>query len=153
MAYVLLDFSIDIKPPAVHSSYHFTLSTLQLDEPRILRQDNLSIVVIRRSESTRRSLEGTAADRLQDAQSSRSHQPEYAQNLLRSRHAEYFVAYATGTDLGCPVQVEVGELRESCGEARYDFAGRALEAPKSFSNLIVPDYTFTNNFSSLTIYP
>ena len=153
IAYVLLDFSVDIKPPAVHNSYHFTVPELRFDEPRILRQDNLSILLIRRSETSRRNLEMTAAVHLQDPESSRSHQPGYAKNPLRSRHAEYFVAYASGTDLGCPLQVMENALREICGDARYDFAGRALTASNSFSNLIVPEYNFANNFSSLTIYP
>lgn len=151
--YVLLDFSIDFRPLAVHSSYHFQIPALQADEVRILRQDNLSIVVIRRSAATRRRLEQTAEALLQDPGSRRSHQPGYAQNPLRSRHAEFFVAYATGTDLGCLLQEEEGGLRESCGDARYDAAGRALSGMKSFPNLSIPDYTFANNFSSLTVNP
>lgn len=153
IAYVLLDFSIDIQPAAVHDSYRFTVPALQPDEVRILRQDNLSVLLIRRSAETRRRLLQTAAASLQDPDSSRSHQPGYARNPLRSRHEEYFVAYALGTDLGCPLQVVETYLRETCGDAGYDFAGRALQASKSFSNLIIPDYNFSSNFSHLTIKP
>ncbi len=150
--YVLLDFSIDVRPPAVHSSYHFRVGALAPDEARILRQDNLSILVIRRSAATLRTLE-QSSETLQDPQSSRSHQPDYAGNPLRSRHAEYFVSYALGTELGCPLRVEGSTLQEICGSARYDFAGRALKGAKQFPNLSIPDYTFANNFSSLTVNP
>jgi hypothetical protein len=150
--YVLLDFSIDVRPPAVHSSYHFNVANIAPDEARILRQDNLSILLIRRSVATRRRLE-QSAESLQDPESNRSHQPDYADNSLRSRHAEYYVSYAIGTDLGCPLQINGTILQETCGSARYDFAGRALKSAKKFPNLSIPDYNFANNFSSLTINP
>jgi len=152
VAYVLLDFAIDIRPPAVHSSYHFKVDALEYDQARILRQDNLSILLIRRSAQTIQALE-QSAEALQDGASSYSHQPGYARNPLRSRHPEYFVSYATGTDLGCGLEVLDSELREICGSARYDFAGRALRGANKFPNLAIPDYTFTSNFSGLTVNP
>ena len=100
VVYVMLDFAVDIRPPGIHSSYRFDIDELALDEVRILRQDNLSIVVIRRSAETVRALE-QGSEGLQDPDSSYSHQPDYAQNPLRSRHADYFVGYAIGTNLGC----------------------------------------------------
>jgi len=152
VVYVLLDFAIDIRPPAVQSSYRFEIGALEFDQPRILRQDNLSILVIRRSAATIDRLE-RAGDALQDGASSYGHQPDYARNPLRSRYPQYFVSYATGTDLGCRLQVFDSELGEICGSARYDFAGRALRGTKKFPNLSIPDYTFTSDFSSLTVYP
>jgi hypothetical protein len=150
--YVLLDFAIDVRPPAIQPSYRFHVGALALDEARILRQDNLSILLIRRSADTIHALE-QAADSLQDGASRYSHQPDYARNPLRSRHPEYFVSYAIGTDLGCGLEVLDLRLREICGGAHYDFAGRALQGSGKFPNLSIPDYTFTNNFSSLTVYP
>jgi len=152
VVYVLLDFAIDIRPPAVYSSYRFRVDALEFDQARILRQDNLSILLIRRSAQTIQALE-QSAEALQDGASRFSHQPDYARNPLRSRHPEYFVSYATGTDLGCGLEVLDSELREICGNARYDFAGRALQGANKFPNLSIPDYTFTNNFSSLTVNP
>ena len=150
--YVLLDFSIDVRPPAIQSSYRFHVGALALDEARILRQDNLSILVIRRSAATIDTL-GQSAESLQDSASSYSHQPGYARNPLRSRHAEYFVSYAIGTDFGCGLEVLDAGLREICGSAYYDFAGRALQGANKCPNLSIPDYTFANNFSSLTVNP
>ena len=152
VAYVLLDFAIDNRPPAVQASYRFSVDALELDEARILRQDNLSILLIRRSADTIHALEQSAAS-LQDGASRYSHQPDYARNSLRSRHPEYFVSYAIGTDLGCGLEALDLRLREICSGAHYDFAGRALQGSGKFPNLSIPDYTFTNNFSTLTVYP
>ena len=150
--YVLLDFSFDLRPPAVQSSYRFSLGEIARDQPRILRRDNLSILVIRRSAQTIARLE-RGGGVLQDPRSRDSSQPGYAGNSLRSRDPEWFVSYAIGTDLGCGLEVLSGELKEVCGNARYDFAGRALAGNKRFRNLPIPDYNFAGDFSSLTIKP
>ena len=152
LAWVLLDFAIDFRPAAVQDSYRLKLPRLEHDRPEILRRDNLAIVVIRRSPETTRTL-ASSLDGLQDPQSRRSRQPEYALNPLRSSRPEYFVAYALGTDLGCPLVAEKMRLRETCGEAVYDFAGRALAGSREFSNLSIPDYTFDENFTYLTVKP
>ena len=150
--YVLLDFMIDLRPSTIQSSYRFKLGELEPDEVKILRQDNLLILVVRRSARTIAALESAFAQ-LQDPDSRDSSQPEYADNALRSRHPQYFVSYAIGTDLGCALEVLEPGLREACGGARYDLAGRSLKGENEFSNLRVPDYNFTNNFATLTIYP
>lgn len=152
VVYVMLDFAIDLRPAGVQTSYFFSLDEIEPDRPRILRQDNLSIVVIRRSPQMRARLDRNPGD-LQDARSSGSVQPDYARNPLRSRDPEWFVGYAIGTDLGCPLEVLAETLREICGDAAYDFAGRALGGGKSFRNLSIPDYNFASDFSSLTIRP
>ncbi len=151
-SYVLLDFAFDLRPPGVHSYYRFNVSDLSLDQARILRQDNLSVLVIRRSDRTITALRQNLAG-LQDPESQRSHQPQFAANLLRSSHPEYFVSYAIGTDFGCGLELGESSVKEICGRARYDFAGRALQGDNKFLNLAVPDYTFTNNFNTLTIRP
>jgi len=150
--FVLFDFMIDLRPSTIQSSYRFSVGELSDDEVKVLRQDNLSILVVRRSAQTIAHLQQTT-DQLQDPESDESRQPEYARNALRSRHPQYFVSYALGTDLGCTLKVLQDSLQEICGRARYDLAGRALKGQTEFSNLAIPDYNFTNNFSTLTIYP
>lgn len=152
LVYVFVDFAFDLRPPQVHSSYQFRLAELPQDQARILRQDNLSVLVIRRSAETIAAL-GQDLSLLQDPGSERSHQPEFANNPLRSRHPEYFVGYAVGTDLGCSLELGISTVKESCSQARYDFAGRALLGDNKFLNLAVPDYTFSDNFKILTIRP
>ncbi len=152
MLYVLFDFMVDVRPSTIQSSYRFQLAELAPDEMTILRHDNLLILVVHRSAKTIERLQ-QASSLLQDADSGDSRQPDYALNDLRSREPRYFVSYAIGTDFGCPLEVVEDGLRETCGSARYDLAGRALKGAKSFSNLVIPDYNFTNNFSILTIFP
>ena len=152
MFYVLFDFMVDVRPSTIQSSYRFQLAELTPDQATILRQDNLAILVVHRSAQTIKRLQ-QASSQLQDPQSENSNQPGYALNSLRSRHPQYFVSYAMSTDLGCPLEVVEDGLRETCGSARYDLAGRALMGVKSFTNLSIPDYNFTNNFSTLTIEP
>jgi ubiquinol-cytochrome c reductase iron-sulfur subunit len=150
--YILLDFAIDLRPSQIHTSYQFRLGTLVDDQAVILRQDNLAVVVIKRSPDLIAALLQSEQD-LQDPDSQASNQPGYANNPLRSRIPDYFVSYAIGTDLGCPVRVTDSGFQETCGVARYDFAGRALIGENKFQNLPIPDYTFTNNFNTLTVKP
>lgn len=150
--YVLLDFAIDIKPSAIHSSYRFNIDTLPRDVPVFLRQDNLSIVVIARSGAAIAGLQQNTGN-LQDPASLRSHQPEFATNPLRSRHTEYFVSYALGTHFGCVIEAVDRGLQETCSDARYDYAGRALQGANKFQNLAIPNYNFSNDFNTLTIKP
>jgi len=150
--YVLVDFAIDIRPPRVQDSYHFKINSLTPDVPLFLRQDNLVIVVIARSAASVAGLQRSAAN-LQDPASRLSHQPAFATNALRSRQAEYFVSYAIGTHLGCVLEAFERSLGEICSNARYDFAGRALQGENKFQNLAVPNYNFSNDFSTLTIRP
>jgi ubiquinol-cytochrome c reductase iron-sulfur subunit len=150
--YVLLDFMIDVRPSTIQASYRFNVGELAPDEIKILRQDNLSILVVRRSAETIGSLQASL-DQAQDPLSLDSNQPDYARNTLRSRHPQYFVSYALGTDLGCTLKVLQDSLQEICGRASYDLAGRALKGENEFSNLSIPDYNFTNNFSTLIIKP
>ncbi len=151
--FVLFDFLIDLRPINIQSSYRFSLHDLPIDEPIWLKQDNLIILLIRRSAPLLEALKKTSS-KLQDPDSESSRQPPYAKNQLRSRHEAYFVAYGWSTDLECPLQLGSGvTLKETCGTARYDFAGRALAGKNKFQNLVVPDYTFRDNFTLLTINP
>ena len=152
IGYVFLDFAIDLRPSEIQASYRFSIASLPEDQPQWLRQDNLTILVIRRSKTLIDTLR--QSKNLQDPESNQSHQPEYASNQLRARHANYFVSYATGTDLGCPLeQVEPGQLGEICGAARYDFSGRAIKSRNQFQNLTIPDYNFSEDFKTLIIRP
>ena len=152
LLYVSLDFMIDVRPAGIHRSYQFSLDRLPVDSAVILRQDNLSIVVIRRSPEAIKLLRESSGN-LQDPNSRSSSQPDNAENSLRSIHPEFFVSYAIGTDLGCGLEAIENGLREICSQARYDFAGRALQGARRFENLAIPDYNFSNNFNILTIRP
>ena len=150
--YVLVDFTFDIRPSRVQTSYRFEIRNLVADKPLLLRQDNLVILVIARSAASIVELQLDVSG-LQDPESRHSHQPGFATNALRSRQPEYFVSYAMGTDLGCVIEAFERGLREICSQARYDYAGRALKGENKFQNLAIPDYNFSNDFNILTVKP
>lgn len=153
LLWVLADYSIDFRPNNVQASYIFSLENREItdDIPVWLRQDNLTILLIKRSQSLRERLSRSNSN-LQDIESDSSRQPAYAKNTLRSSNAIYFVAYAIGTDLTCPIELAANQtLKEICGSASYDFAGRALSGKNQFQNLAIPDYNFNGDFSLLTI--
>ena len=152
IGYILLDFSIDFRPPGVHSSYQFSIGVIVEDQPQWLQQDNLTILLIKRSNATIQALRDEKG--LQDPASNNSIQPELARNALRSSTPAYFVSYANGSDLGCIVELKSEALLgEVCGEAKYDFAGRAITGKNRFQNLAIPDYNFSDNFRTLIIRP
>lgn len=147
-----IDFMVDIRPSEIHSSYRFTIESIPYDQPKRLQQDNLSIILIKRSKSLIKVLQ--QKENLQDSLSRKSSQPIFADNSLRSRYPEYFVSYGNGTDLGCFVEQKTeSRLGEICGTAEYDFAGRALNSKNQFQNLSIPDYNFSDDFKTLTIRP
>jgi hypothetical protein len=151
--FVVFDYTIDFRPAQIHSSYRFKLSQVPVDTVVFLNQDNLSIVLIRRSEQLLKDLV-RQENKLQDPDSGASRQPEFARNKFRAKHKKYFVAYAMGTDFGCPLEANAQfSLSESCGTATYDFAGRAISGENRFQNLTIPDYNFNHDFSILTIFP
>jgi len=153
LLFVLVDFTVDLRPDKVHASYRFSLNQVPLDRPIWLRQDNLTVLLIHRSRRVIENLKKHGKD-LQDADSTFSHQPDYVKNVLRSLNDQYFVAYGLGTDLGCLLEPGIAyTLKESCGTAQYDYAGRAISGKTRFQNLPIPDYTFSHDFSVLTVEP
>jgi hypothetical protein len=65
---------------------------------------------------------------------------------------DYFIAYAIGTNLGCPLQEVAGhKLKESCSSAEYDFSGQPVGIEKRFTALHVPVYNFCDDFSCINL--
>jgi len=89
---------------------------------------------------------------LQDADSARSRQPDFAKNQHRSRDDTWFVAIAAGTDFSCAIEylaptTEVfrdlpwsGGFVDACRGARYDVAGRVYSGQHAKKNLSIPTY-------------
>lgn len=96
-------------------------------------------------------------ERLVDPQSRRSDQPESVTNAFRSASADWFVAIALGTDLGCSLDFLPassnrfqgkpwqGGFVDSCRKARYDTAGRVFESQYATRNLAVPVYSIAED--------
>ena len=128
--FVALGF-FDSTEPDSADTIRIPLPRMQLDNPYLIRFDNRQLIVILYSEKLQASLfKGTDKPR------------------------PHLVAYAYGTNLGCPIEIiEPDTLQESCSDASYDFAGRAINNGQGFTDLRIPVYTFCSDFTCLTIKP
>jgi ubiquinol-cytochrome c reductase iron-sulfur subunit len=87
---------------------------------------------------------------LYDPASRWSVQPRDARNPGRTLVPGYFIAYAHGTDLSCPLDLVSpdeaavegwgGGFVDRCRGSRYDFAGRVHDGQPARRNLEVPAY-------------
>ena len=114
--------------------------------------ENRPVLIYRREDADIIALR-TRDSRLLDASSFNSEQPDQFVNNFRSESPEWFVAIALGTGQGCTVellagsdepfqgQVWHGGFKDSCGDDRYDFAGRVFDEQYATRNLTVPDYS------------
>lgn len=132
-------------------SLRVSIADMVVGETRFLSWEGRPVLVYRRSDEDIVSLR-SPDDRLLDPESRESEQPELARNVYRSARAEWFVALALGTGQGCSVEwLPAGQTlfqgkswrggyRDSCGEDRYDVAGRVYRSQYATRNLIVPQY-------------
>lgn len=86
-----------------------------------------------------------ASPNLADAASEQSVQPDFPNMQLRSLTSEWFVAFSSGTDMGCPIKLDSGRLTDSCAGSSYDLAGRVHSDQPAKKNLAVPPYTVKPN--------
>ncbi len=82
---------------------------------------------------------------LNDADSEHSAQPEFAKTPLRSLSPEWFVAFSSGTDQGCPIKLLPNRFTDSCRGSSYDLAGRVYADQPAKKNLAVPPYKIKPN--------
>jgi len=137
-------------------SLRVDIAELQEGQVQFLTWEGRPVLIYRRSNENVVQLR-TADERLADPVSSRSEQPDFAKNDWRSQTPDYFVAIALGTGKGCTVELmppaaEVfqgvawqGGFKDSCGEDRYDLAGRVYDNQYAESNLKVPQYAIDGN--------
>ena len=82
---------------------------------------------------------------LVDAASEQSRQPDFPNVQLRSLTPEWFVAFSSGTDMGCPIKLDSGRFTDTCRGSSYDLAGRVYSDQRATKNLAVPSYTIKPN--------
>lgn len=107
------------------------------------------VLVLRRNEAMDVA-DAAHEDRLYDPSSRLSNQPRQARNAERTLIPGYFVAYAQGTDLSCPLDLVLpeaaaeagwgGGFTDRCRGSRYDYAGRVYDGQPARRNLEVPAY-------------
>lgn len=137
-------------------SLRVDISHLQPGDVEFVNWENRPIVIYRRTEADIEQL-GAPGQRLLDAASVSSEQPQGLNNDFRSPLPEWFVAIGLGTGHGCtlellPASEELfqrkawtGGFVDSCGKDRYDFAGRVYDGQYATRNLTVPLYSVEEN--------
>ncbi len=112
------------------------------------------VFIVRRTQEVLGMLDGLT-DRLKDpANGNKAQQPEYADNLQRSRQPELLVLLGVCTHLGCAPKfyAEVkpepfdadwkGGFFCPCHGSRFDMSGRVYNGSPAADNLVVPPYSF-----------
>ncbi len=115
------------------------------------------VYVARRTEDMLNTLEGLA-DRLKDPENAnKAQQPEYADNVYRSRKPELIVLLGVCTHLGCaPKYVPEVEPQPfdpnwqggwfcPCHGSRFDLSGRVYGGSPASDNLVVPAYMYESD--------
>ncbi len=133
-------------------SLRVSIGEMLVGETRFLSWGGRPVLVYRRSDSDVVSLR-SGDERLLDPESKKSEQPAFASNAYRSQNPDWFVSLALGTGQGCSIvwmppdpttfqgKPWNGGFRDSCGQDRYDVAGRVYESQYASRNLIVPQYS------------
>lgn len=97
------------------------------------------ILIYRRSADDLQALQASSQS-LADSESEHSIQPDFAKTLLRSLVPQWFVAFSSGTDQGCPIKLLPGHFVDTCRGSSYDLAGRVYSNQPATENLAVPPY-------------
>ena len=130
VVFVVMGF-FDSTDPESEGMIRIPLPAMQSDNPYLIRYDNKQLIVVLYSEATIATLFGGS-----------------------NQSKPHLVAFAYGTNQGCPLEIiEPDRLKETCSDTEYDFAGRATEKNRGFTDLRIPVYTFCPDFSCLTIKP
>ncbi len=135
----------------------------KLEEGRMMTVEWQSkpVWIVRRSEKTLADLE-TLTDSLRDPNSEVvEQQPEYAQNIARSRKSEILVLVGICTHLGCsptfrpeiaPVDLGadwLGGFFCPCHSSKFDMAGRVFQNVPAPTNLVVPPHYYVTDTNIL----
>ncbi|MEK9712684.1 MAG: ubiquinol-cytochrome c reductase iron-sulfur subunit [Thalassolituus sp.] len=115
------------------------------------------VYVVRRTEETLKSLESLAG-RLKDPENAnKEQQPEYADNMYRSRKPEVLILLGVCTHLGCApkyfpeVKPEPFDPKWQggwfcpCHGSRFDLSGRVYTGSPASANLVVPPYSYESD--------
>ena len=127
------------------------ISKLQDGQQIIVKWRGKPVWVVRRGQEALDTL-NNLADKLRDADSEDSIQPDYAKNDYRSIKPEYLIMVGICTHLGCsPTYVPTittdfqGGFFCPCHGSKFDFAGRVYSGVPAPTNLTVPPHYFIND--------
>jgi len=127
------------------------ISKLQSGQQIIVKWRGKPVWVVRRGQDALDTLDNLA-DKLRDANSEDSIQPDYAKNEYRSIKPEYLIMVGICTHLGCsPTYVPTitadfqGGFFCPCHGSKFDFAGRVYSGVPAPTNLTIPPHYFIDD--------
>ena len=127
------------------------ISKLQSGQQIIVKWRGKPVWVVRRGQEALDTL-NNLADKLRDADSEDSIQPDYAKNEYRSIKPEYLIMVGICTHLGCsPTYVPTitadfqGGFFCPCHGSKFDFAGRVYSGVPAPTNLTIPPHYFIDD--------
>ncbi len=112
------------------------------------------VYLVRRTEETLGFLEGLADDLKDPASTVAAQQPEYANNVYRSRKEELIVIEGVCTHLGCAPKLHAEVKPEAfdenwkggffcpCHGSRFDLSGRVFKGSPAGKNLKIPPHSY-----------
>lgn len=136
------------------------ISRMEPGELKVVEWRGKPVWVIRRTKEMLESLK-TVANRLTDAASIASDQPDYARNETRALKPEIMVMEGVCTHLGCSPQLKTAEAKAEmgadwaggfycpCHGSKFDYAGRVFKGAPAPLNLPVPPHAYLSEGSIL----
>ena len=126
------------------------ISKLEMGQQIIVKWRGKPVWVVRRDEKALETLTDVT-DKLRDALSDESIQPDYAKNQHRSIKSEYLIVVGICTHLGCSPSYRpeitadfMGGFFCPCHGSKFDFAGRVYSGVPAPTNLTIPPHYFVN---------
>ncbi len=121
------------------------LSAMTPGDVRSVRWLGRNVLLIKRRPGPVAALD-LSSEGFEDADSSRSSQPEFAVNPGRARKADHLVVFSNCTHLGCEVEPLTADGFKGfscpCHRSRFDIAGRVEKGSAAKKNLEVPYYEY-----------
>ncbi len=148
------------KARALGAPVEVPLQHLELGELKTVEWRGKPVFVLRRSQAMLAALAHIDA-LLLDPKLTRTNEPEYARNMLRSVKPEVLVLVGICTHLGCipsfrpdPGDSDLGASWPGgfycpCHGSKFDLAGRVFKNVPAPTNLEVPSYQFTDESTLL----
>jgi ubiquinol-cytochrome c reductase iron-sulfur subunit len=127
------------------------IGKLELGQQIIVKWRGKPVLVVRRDAKALETLT-QVTDKLRDAESDESIQPDYAKNQERSIKPEYLIVEGICTHLGCSPSYRpaitadfLGGFFCPCHGSKFDFAGRVYSGVPAPTNLTIPPHYFVSD--------
>ncbi len=118
------------------------------------------LIIVRRTPEMLATLKQISSQ-LKDPDNKNPQQPSYAQNPYRSRKSEWLVMMQVCTHLCCSPTFDpkkgtvspdwLGGFFCACHGSRYDLSGRVMIGSPAPENMVIPEYTFSDDGKSVQI--